>query len=218
MARDAATATVESAPTVVYSADTSLIGLLAGSLLTQDETEFTKVVGEFRDQMAPRDHLELMHFVTIVTGLAMFRKVVAALPTTPLGDMPLNRAHTQAQRSLNQALKEYRKLRERDLGETTVPAAPAPVVPEAPEIDDTLPIEPVDNWEDRVEFPPEEANGKKPWPLVRGTRIEVEHVMSLLSDDWPASRILAVHPNLTFDDLCACKGCDVAGLAGPPPA
>jgi uncharacterized protein (DUF433 family) len=48
---------------------------------------------------------------------------------------------------------------------------------------------------------PEVLAGK---PLIRGTRISVEHVISLLAEGWSEVDILDNYPGLTRADLLAC--------------
>jgi len=41
-------------------------------------------------------------------------------------------------------------------------------------------------------------------PIVRGTRMSVEHVIGLLAEGWSEAEILDNHPSLTHADLLAC--------------
>lgn len=41
-------------------------------------------------------------------------------------------------------------------------------------------------------------------PVIRGTRISVEHVMGLLAEGWSEAELLANHPQLTQADIKAC--------------
>jgi uncharacterized protein (DUF433 family) len=41
-------------------------------------------------------------------------------------------------------------------------------------------------------------------PVVRGTRLSVEHVIGLLADGWSEQDILADYPGLTAADVTAC--------------
>jgi len=56
-------------------------------------------------------------------------------------------------------------------------------------------------WHDRIVVDPEVMAGK---PLVRGTRITVEFVITLLAQRWSHSEILRNYPGLTEPDLYAC--------------
>lgn len=53
----------------------------------------------------------------------------------------------------------------------------------------------------RIALDPAVLLGK---PVVRGTRISVEHIMSLLADGWSEADVLANHPQLTQTDIKAC--------------
>jgi uncharacterized protein (DUF433 family) len=56
-------------------------------------------------------------------------------------------------------------------------------------------------WEDRIELKPQVLCGK---PVVKGTRISVEHVIKLLADGWSEADILRSYPHLTAEDVKAC--------------
>jgi uncharacterized protein (DUF433 family) len=55
---------------------------------------------------------------------------------------------------------------------------------------------------ERVEVNPEIMGGK---PVIRGTRIPVELVLRKLGAGMSAEAILADHPRLTRDDICAAQ-------------
>jgi uncharacterized protein (DUF433 family) len=55
--------------------------------------------------------------------------------------------------------------------------------------------------EPRITLDPAILDGK---PVVRGTRLSVEHVIGLLADGWSEQDILADYPGLTADDITAC--------------
>jgi uncharacterized protein (DUF433 family) len=54
---------------------------------------------------------------------------------------------------------------------------------------------------ERISTNPEIFSGK---PIIRGMRISVELVLSLLAQDESAESILADYPDLTRDDILAC--------------
>ncbi|MDB5288949.1 MAG: antitoxin [Phycisphaerales bacterium] len=56
-------------------------------------------------------------------------------------------------------------------------------------------------WEDRIELKPQVLCGK---PVVKGTRISVEHVIKLLADGWSEADLLRSYPHLTSEDVKAC--------------
>jgi uncharacterized protein (DUF433 family) len=58
-----------------------------------------------------------------------------------------------------------------------------------------------DNWKQRIEINPEVMVGK---PVVRGTRLTVEHVVGLLAQGWSEAEILGNYPRLTREDILAC--------------
>ena len=53
----------------------------------------------------------------------------------------------------------------------------------------------------RIEVNPKVAFGK---PVVRGTRISVQHVLGLLEAGWLHDEILKEYPTLTKKDILAC--------------
>jgi uncharacterized protein (DUF433 family) len=55
--------------------------------------------------------------------------------------------------------------------------------------------------EPRITLDPAVLDGK---PVVRGTRLSVEHVIGLLADGWSEQDILADYPGLTADVVTAC--------------
>jgi uncharacterized protein (DUF433 family) len=55
--------------------------------------------------------------------------------------------------------------------------------------------------DDRIVRDPAILNGK---PTIRGTRISVAHVISLLVAGWTPAVILEEHPALTEADVIAC--------------
>jgi uncharacterized protein (DUF433 family) len=54
---------------------------------------------------------------------------------------------------------------------------------------------------DRIHIDPGILAGK---PVVRGTRISVEHVVDLLAQGWSVDQVVASYPGLTRDDVQAC--------------
>lgn len=57
------------------------------------------------------------------------------------------------------------------------------------------------DWQKRIEIDPERLGGK---PVVRGTRLSVAHVVSMVADGWDEQRIVAEYPSLTLADVRAC--------------
>ena len=54
-------------------------------------------------------------------------------------------------------------------------------------------------------------------PIVRGTWVTVQHVVSLIRDDWTWGDILRCHPELTEDDLRACLAYSIEEDGRPAP-
>lgn len=57
------------------------------------------------------------------------------------------------------------------------------------------------DWRTRIIFDPLILAGK---PVVRGTRLSVEHITGLMADGWTYTDILQNYPTLTQDDILAC--------------
>jgi len=56
------------------------------------------------------------------------------------------------------------------------------------------------HWRDRIEQNPEVMLGK---PVIRGTRITVEHLLEKLGSGWSDTQILESYPHLKVDDIRA---------------
>lgn len=59
----------------------------------------------------------------------------------------------------------------------------------------------MDRNEPRITLDPAVLDGK---PVVRGTRLSVEHLIGLMAEGWNETEILADYPGLTHEDLTAC--------------
>ena len=56
------------------------------------------------------------------------------------------------------------------------------------------------DWHDHIHTDPEILSGK---PVVNGTRISVDFILSLLAEGWSEAQIFEGYPHLTRDDLQA---------------
>ena len=56
-------------------------------------------------------------------------------------------------------------------------------------------------WQDRISIDPEVLVGK---PVIKGTRLSVEHVLRVLADGWSESDVLRSYPHLKQEDVKAC--------------
>lgn len=57
------------------------------------------------------------------------------------------------------------------------------------------------NWQNRIEINPEVLVGK---PVIRGTRLSVEFIVELLTNDWTEQQIIDNYPDITHQDITAC--------------
>ncbi len=56
-------------------------------------------------------------------------------------------------------------------------------------------------WKERIIIDPEILTGK---PVVKGTRLDVEFLVSLLANGWSEKDILENYPGLAHEDILAC--------------
>jgi len=56
-------------------------------------------------------------------------------------------------------------------------------------------------WQERIAANPEVLLGK---PVIRGTRLSVELIVSLLGNGWSFDQILSSYPGLSEEDIRAC--------------
>jgi uncharacterized protein (DUF433 family) len=54
---------------------------------------------------------------------------------------------------------------------------------------------------ERIVIDPAVLAGK---PVVRGTRLAVEHIIDLLAQGWPEAEVLSSYPGLSPEDIHAC--------------
>jgi uncharacterized protein (DUF433 family) len=59
----------------------------------------------------------------------------------------------------------------------------------------------MDTNQPKIILDPAVLDGK---PVVRGTRLAVEHLIGLMAEGWSEAEILADYPGLTHEDLTAC--------------
>jgi uncharacterized protein (DUF433 family) len=57
-----------------------------------------------------------------------------------------------------------------------------------------------ENWRTRITVNPEILAGK---PIIKGTRISVEHILDLLANGWAQETILENYPQLKKQDITA---------------
>ena len=55
-------------------------------------------------------------------------------------------------------------------------------------------------WQDHIEENPEVMLGK---PVIKGTRLTVEHLLEQLGDGWQVEQIVESYPQLTIEDVQA---------------
>lgn len=65
------------------------------------------------------------------------------------------------------------------------------------------------NWQDYVETNPAVMMGK---PVIKGTRITVEHILERLGDGWTEAEILDAYSHLKPEHIRAAQGRQAASL------
>jgi uncharacterized protein (DUF433 family) len=68
---------------------------------------------------------------------------------------------------------------------------------------------------DHIERNPAVLGGK---PVVRGTRVAVEHVLAMLAEGVSEAEICKNHPRLSPEDVRACVAYAVAAIRGEAPS
>ena len=57
------------------------------------------------------------------------------------------------------------------------------------------------DWQQRIEMKKDVLCGK---PVVKGTRLSVEHLVGLLAQGWSEADVIDAYPGITREDLLAC--------------
>lgn len=112
--------------------------------------------------------------------------------------LPFSREEVRAERSLQRALEMLESLRA--VLPVNPPRSTPPSTPPSP-VRQTEEESPADSWRDRLTFDPKTSDDS---PVVKGTWITVDHVISLIVDNWSWADILRSHPELTEDDIRSC--------------
>ena len=56
-------------------------------------------------------------------------------------------------------------------------------------------------WRERIKVNPEVMTGK---PVIKGSRLTVDHVIELLAEGWSTDQIGEEYPGITIEDVAAC--------------
>ena len=59
------------------------------------------------------------------------------------------------------------------------------------------------DWEDHISIDPDVMAGK---PVIKGTRLTVDHIAELLERKWSVDQITAEFPGITREHVAACVG------------
>ena len=69
------------------------------------------------------------------------------------------------------------------------------------------------NWQQHIEINERVLVGK---PVVKGSRVSVEHIIELLTNGWDFAEITDNYPNITAEDIRACLAYASERLHNPP--
>ena len=172
-----------------------------GGWLCGGEAEFLALVEEIRTRRDPADPIEGLMIDRLIQAAWRLRKVALAEEAGAC-DEKLLRYEASAERSLFKSVQALEKRRDRRDAPQKPPAATARCratdgdLGFAEDEDDGA-----DAWRGRLIFDPGVSDES---PVVRGTWITVNHVISLIVDGWTWPDILRSHPELNEDDLRAC--------------
>jgi uncharacterized protein (DUF433 family) len=56
-------------------------------------------------------------------------------------------------------------------------------------------------WRERIEVNQEVMTGK---PVIKGSRLTVDHVIELLAEGWTTNQVSREYPGITAEDVAAC--------------
>ena len=56
-------------------------------------------------------------------------------------------------------------------------------------------------WRERIEVNQEVMTGK---PVIKGSRLTVDHVIELLAEGWTTNQVSQEYPGITAEDVAAC--------------
>jgi len=57
------------------------------------------------------------------------------------------------------------------------------------------------DWRERIEINPDVMTGK---PVIKGTRLTVDHVIELLAEGWTTAQITEEYPGISDEDISGC--------------
>lgn len=137
MGRAARTTTTHVSPAV----DAGFLPMLSGGLLGAAEAEFVRLAQQFRRELAPRDMLEALQIDLSIVALTLLRRAVAALAAPDADPVAATRDHARAHKMLTASLREFGRLRKRNL-DASSPSETAAEAEERPTADAPAPAGP----------------------------------------------------------------------------
>ena len=194
----------------------------------EDELEFLATVEAIRAELAPNGPIEGLLTDRLIRAAWQLRRV-AQVEAAGAFDEAILRYEALAERSLYRSMRALERCRARrnatggrvkppaagpDRGEAEDP--PAADRPEPACLTATPPEDVEDDqvdWFGRLSFDP---NISEDSPVVRGTWVTVNHVISLIVDGWTWTDILRSHPELNEEDIRACLSYHVQEERGDP--
>lgn len=193
-------------------------------LYTVDREAYRAARAELHRQLAPVGILHLLIVDQLALAAERLRRAAEWEERVAPGDPAWSRYQAQAERSFWKAIAELRRLDKAEKPGTVArpTAAIAPTLTvhvEEPEAEAVVVVEPpVDevgepgDWRSRIDRGP---SGVFRWPVLKGTSVKVDDVMSLIEDGWAEEEVFSRYPSVSRAGLRACRECDAEGLAGP---
>lgn len=187
-----------------------------GGWLCGDDAEFRATLGAIRVQPAPAGPIEGLLIDRLLQAAWRLRRVAQAEAAGAVDDMLL-RIEALAERTLFRSLHELEARRARR-GADPEKAGPIAAPPDSSDANSPAPDHRPDCLDVEPPHPEEDEDDPGSWrgrlsldlnisedsPVVRGTWITVNHIISLVVDGWTWTDILRSHPELNEDDLRAC--------------
>ena len=169
---------------------------------------------QLRRELAPSGLLQAVLVEQIARGIDRLNRAAALENHDDPANSAWLRYQAQAERTFYRALAEFRRLAKAGLVVPKKVEAQAVAVPTPPAPAALAPSSPYvpGEWRSRVDRGP---SGDLRWPVITGTPVKVDDVMSLLGEGWSEAELLARYPVIGPGDLAACRDCDARGGAGP---
>lgn len=181
----------------------------------------TSTADALRAELAPSGILQRLVVDQIALGTDRLARAAALEDPADPANPAWLRYQAQAERTFYRALAEFRRLvkaesRSKPTGKATAKVLEV-ITPPAPPVVAPRPPRAPGDWRSRVDRGPA---GDFRWPVLTGTAIKVDDIISLLGEGWSEAELLSKYPELIADDMEVSRECEAEGAAGPhdPPS